>query len=408
MTNKRVLQAALAEPWAITAEGLETVLAIAARENVVTPEALEAYRSERVANTQRLQTRGRVGILEVSGPMFRRANIFTAISGGASYDSLALDFQKALDDPAIQSIVLNMDTPGGEVTGVDEFAKAIRAGRERKRIVAYVGGMGASAGYWLASQAHEIIAADTAMLGSIGVRATYQDTSKKDEAAGNVEFISSQSPGKRSDISSDEGKARVQRTIDALADVFLTTVAKGRGREKDDVIANFGGGDVLIGAAAVAAGMADRLGTFEGVLAELAGRGPSSFSSVRNAKVTDISKADHDIIVAKAVADATATATVAGATGERARIGAILALDDAKGRETTALHLALTTDLSAAAMPAVLAGIPAQAEAPAAAPAAPQGLRAKDAPNGLVAFEPNANEKPANPFAGVVAKLNKA
>ncbi|NKC02429.1 hypothetical protein HED55_00535 [Ochrobactrum haematophilum] len=81
-------------------------------------------------------------------------------------------------------------------------------------------------------------------------------------------------PGKRTDLSTDEGRARIQRTIDALAEVFIATVADGRGVKPDDVIAKFGGGDVLIGSAAVAAGMADRIGNFEAVIKELDGRSP--------------------------------------------------------------------------------------------------------------------------------------
>ncbi|NKW10282.1 hypothetical protein HGG76_15195 [Ochrobactrum tritici] len=74
---------------------------------------------------------------------------------------------------------MSYDTPGGSVTNVDELAKAVRAGKAIKPIVAYVGGAAASAGYWLASQSTEIVIADTALLGSIGVRAALQDTSKR-------------------------------------------------------------------------------------------------------------------------------------------------------------------------------------------------------------------------------------
>src|SRR5690606_38373052 len=153
-------------------------------------------RSEHVPTAERLTKRGSVAILEARGPLFRRANLFTAISGATSYDIMRRDLQSALDDPSIRAIVMNFDTPGGEVNVVDELAKAIRAGKAIKPIMAYVGGSAASAGYWLASQATEIIIAETAVLGSIGVRAVIQDTSEKDAQQGRLEFISSQSPGK--------------------------------------------------------------------------------------------------------------------------------------------------------------------------------------------------------------------
>ncbi|UZD69127.1 S49 family peptidase [Brucella sp. JSBI001] len=179
MPATRALRAALAEPWAITAEGLELVLSVAARENDVSIDALEAYRAEHVPTAERLTRRGSVAILDVRGPLVSRANLFTAISGATSYDILRRDLQAALDNPSIRAIVMSYDTPGGSVTNVDELAKAVRAGKAIKPIVAYVGGSAASAGYWLASQSTEIVIADTALLGSIGVRAALQDTSKK-------------------------------------------------------------------------------------------------------------------------------------------------------------------------------------------------------------------------------------
>lgn len=405
MAATRALRAAIAEPWAITAEGLELVLSVAARENEISVEALEAYRSEHVPTAERLTKRGSVAILEARGPLFRRANLFTAISGATSYDIMRRDLQSALDDPSIRAIVMNFDTPGGEVTGVDELAKAIRAGKAIKPIMAYVGGSAASAGYWLASQATEIVIAETAVLGSIGVRAVIQDTSEKDAQQGRLEFISSQSPGKRTDLKSDEGRGRVQRTIDALADVFIATVAHGRGIKTDDVIAKFGGGDVLIGSAAIDAGMADRLGNFEAVVAELAGRSPSPSTSKRTAKMSEdmIARAEHNTAVEAARKE--------GVTAERARIKAILDLPEAKGREGSAMHLAFTTDLTAEVAAGVLSGLTATA-APAVEQEQQPGLRSQDTKGGLVPFDPSANEQktPAEKLKAswgkVTSKLN--
>ncbi|OAE43925.1 S49 family peptidase [Brucella intermedia] len=393
MPATRALQAALAEPWAITAEGLELVLSVAARENDVSIDALEAYRAEHVPTAERVTRRGSVAILDVRGPLVSRANLFTAISGATSYDILRRDLQASLDDPSIRAIVMSYDTPGGSVTNVDELAKAVRAGKAIKPIVAYVGGSAASAGYWLASQSTEIVIADTALLGSIGVRAALQDTSKKDAEAGRIEFISSQSPGKRTDLSTDEGRARIQRTIDALAEVFIATVADGRGVKPDDVIAKFGGGDVLIGSAAVAAGMADRIGNFEAVIKELDGRAPSATSKFRSTEMTEhmIARAEHDAAVAAARTEGQTAGEKAGATAERTRIQAILNLPEAKGREASAMHLAFTTDLSADTAKGVLSGLVASKPEPEPDPDEdnqPQGLRAQDAPGGLVLFDP--------------------
>lgn len=402
MPDTRALRAAIAEPWAITAEGLELVLQVAARENTITPEALEAYRAEHVPQTERLKKRGNVAVLDVTGPLFRRANLFTAISGATSYDILRRDLQAAIDDPGVSAIVMTYDTPGGEITGVDELAKAIRAGKARKPIVAYVGGTAASAGYWLASQSSEIVVAKTAILGSIGVRAALQDTSKKDAEAGRIEFISSQSPGKRTDLTTDEGRARIQRTIDALADVFIASVAEGRGVKPETVISNFGGGDVLVGQAAINAGMADRIGDFEAVISELAGTRPSRQPKQRMSAMSDetITRAEHETAVANARNE--------GAAAERARVKAILDLPEASGRLASAKHLAFNTAMSVDDAKAVLAGL----EAPKAEAEAPKiENRADETASGLVLDTPKASEKPSadaskDMWARITGKVN--
>src|SRR5690606_36269923 len=157
---------------------------------------------------------------------------------------LATDIQAALDNPYVKAIVLDFDTPGGVATSINELADQIAAGRSRKPIKAYVGGAAASAGYWLASASDEIIVSETALLGSIGVVMSCADTKERDAKAGvrQVESVSSQSPDKRVDPASDEGRAKVQAMVDDLASVFVAAVAKNRSVTADAVLADFGRG----------------------------------------------------------------------------------------------------------------------------------------------------------------------
>jgi hypothetical protein len=135
----------------------------------------------------------------------------------------------------------------------------------------------ASAGYWLASAAQEIVAHKTAQLGSIGVIQPVRVTGDKRI----IEFVSSQSPHKNPDPKTDAGRARIQETVDALAGVFIDSVAEYRNKKPEQVINDFGAGGVKVGRHAVAAGMADRLGSLEGVIQELAQgtRGGAAVSS---------------------------------------------------------------------------------------------------------------------------------
>lgn len=253
-------------PWAITEPALRQILEIAARENA-SVEAVEAQLGRRLDGTRTVSHRDGVALVPVRGPIFRRANMFTEISGATSIEVLAKDFTSALSDPSIHSIVLDIDSPGGEVTGVSEFADMIHAARGAKPLVAYVDGLGCSAAYWLASAADEIVCDQTSALGSIGVVLAVSDPTKA--SARDIEFVSSQSPDKRPDPTSERGRSQIQQTVDALADVFVASVARNRGVSPETVLSDFGQGGIKVGKHAAAAGLADRLGSLEGVIAQL-------------------------------------------------------------------------------------------------------------------------------------------
>lgn len=254
-----------AQPWAITQEALATISAIARRENEPV-EAVEARLGRPLQNARAVTLRGSVAVVPVTGPVFRYANLMTEISGATSLEVLARDFNAALDDPAVTAIVLNIDSPGGQATGIAEFAHMVRAGSAKKQVIAYVDGAAASAAYWIASAASRVVVSKTGMVGSIGAVVAIDTNRTK---AGVVEIVSAQSPKKRADVSTDEGRAQIQTLINAMAQVFIDDVAANRNVSVDKVLADFGQGDMRLGAEAVALGMADQVSTLEQVLAEL-------------------------------------------------------------------------------------------------------------------------------------------
>jgi len=138
---------------------------------------------------------------------------------------------------------------------------------------AYVAGMGCSAAYWLASACSTLVCDPMAELGSIGVVCGYTVRSDR-PGTKSYQFVSSQSPDKRPDLETEHGRTVVQTVVDDMADVFVQAVAKYRKTTAEDVLENFGKGGTLIGQKAVDAGMADRLGSYEEVLADLSGRKP--------------------------------------------------------------------------------------------------------------------------------------
>lgn len=390
----RILTRLQAEPWAMRREEMGILLDIAQRKNE-SPEAVAQKLGRPLENTYAMEMRDGVAILPVSGPLFRYASWFTMVSGATSYDLLALDFAKALADPNVKSILLNIDSPGGEVNGVAEFADQIFSARGQKKITAYIGGLGASAAYWIASAADEIVAADTAMIGSLGTVTQVTDTRERDAKAGVKTFtiVSSQSPFKRLDPSTDAGMGKMQALVDSLSDVFIGKVARNRAVSVETVMQNYGQGDVFVGAAAVNAGMIDRLGSYESVVSELQSGGKvvsglnfaAGSGSNKGKTMSDNEqkpKADADTgATAPAAAVATITPEAAealraegrdagvvtgrteGATAERARIQGILTHAEAAERGEMATHLAFNSSMDIDAAVALLKASPKNAKA---------------------------------------------
>ncbi|MGE3774231.1 MAG: S49 family peptidase [Gammaproteobacteria bacterium] len=269
--RRRALAWAATQSWAIERRALEHLLQIAAREHDPDFDAVLARQGERLRAAADVQVRDSVAILEIVGPIFPYANLFTRISGATSIDQAALDLHAALADPRVRAIVLNIDSPGGATKGISDFAKMVRGAS--KHVVAFVSGSAASAAYWIAAAAAEVVVSDTAIVGSIGIVAQI----RLDEDDKLLEIVSSQSPDKRPNLRTDAGRAVVQRTVDELAQVFIEAVAGYRRVSTDKVTQDFGRGGVLVGRNAVTAGMGDSIGTLESVLESFAngGHGPA-------------------------------------------------------------------------------------------------------------------------------------
>lgn len=305
-----------AQPWAIQPDMLATIAAIARRENE-SVEALEGRLGRPLQNARKVTTRDRVAVIPVTGPVFRYANLFTEISGATSLEVLSRDFTAAAEDPAIKHIVLNIDSPGGQANGIAEFAQMVR--ESKKPVTAYVDGTAASAAYWIAAAAGHIVMSKTAMVGSIGAVVSIS-TTKNDGA---VEIVSNQSPNKRPDVTTEAGRSQVQTLIDALAQVFIEDVAQYRSVSVEDVVTRFGGGDVFLATEAVARGMADEVGTFEGLIAGLSGatanKGEPFMAQQQGAPAAQLPEITREYL-ATHHADLVCTLQSEAAAAERARV----------------------------------------------------------------------------------------
>jgi signal peptide peptidase SppA len=175
---------------------------------------------------------GGIAVVPIMGALSRRGDFFTDILGWATYEGLAATMAELAADRSIAQIVLRVDSPGGTVFGVEDAAQAVADAAKRKPVIAIADGLMASAAYWVASGATEIVATPGSELGSIGVIAVHTDISGALERDGvkATEIKAGKHKGEGSPLRplSDEDRAALEERIEAQYSLFVRRVALGR------------------------------------------------------------------------------------------------------------------------------------------------------------------------------------
>ncbi|WP_024577962.1 MULTISPECIES: S49 family peptidase [unclassified Afipia] len=229
-----------------------------------------------------------------------------SVRGTATYDlemwpymfstqKLARTVTELASDPSVNAIVLDVNTPGGAVTGTKEAADAIYAARSRKGIVAIVNPLCASAGYWLASQCSEIVAIPSADIGSVGVFYLHIDQSQMLADMGLKPTFISAGPFKTEanplEPLSAAAKQFLQTDVDNIYADFVGAVARGRNTTASVVRSQFGGGRCLSSRDALAANMIDRIETADRALNQIL----NGSSSPRQATIARLTRDPADL-----------------------------------------------------------------------------------------------------------------
>jgi len=277
-----ILRRATAEAWAILPTALQALLAIPAhldRENGVQAVTRPGPKS------------GRLAQVPIRGSISRRDSFWSMLFGGASVEGLIKTLREVGADDSIKTVLLDVDSPGGTVSGIPELANEVRRLSERKHVVAMANSLMASAAYWIASQADEIVAAPEALVGSVGVFAIHEDWSRFLEQAGvKISYIAAgkyKVDGNFESPLSDEARAHMQSIVDDAYGLFVGDVARGRGVTAAAVKSDYGEGRVLTARDAKTAGMIDRVAGFEETIQRLAGSS-TPLRSAQNAARNDI------------------------------------------------------------------------------------------------------------------------
>lgn len=264
-------------PWFISQPAMDAI--IERLEAGVAAGAIEGAAGETAAARRTpapAATPGSIAVLPLTGPIDHRESWFTEWFGGTAVDSWGRAFDALVADPNIAAIVLDVESPGGSVFGIEELGDKIFAARAQKPIIAVANAYAASAGYWLACQASELVVTPSGQVGSIGVLCVHQDISKMADQLGvKVTFVHAgrfKVEGNPFEPLGDEARARLQAEVDVYYAAFVRAVARGRGVSQTAVRENFGEGRMVLAAEAVRLGMADREGTLQETLGRLTAR----------------------------------------------------------------------------------------------------------------------------------------
>lgn len=219
---------------------------------------------------------GPVAVIPVQSTLVQKTGTLRPYSGMTGYDGIRQSFLTALDDPEVKAIVLDVDSPGGEVAGCFDLVDTIYNARGEKPIHAILAENAFSAAYAIASAADRITVPRTGGTGSIGVICMHVDWSRALDSAGlKVTFITygdRKADGHPEIPLSKEALARFQSDIDTMGELFVETVARNRNiaasKVRDTEAATY------MGEAGVSLGLADQVAApdaaFRALLAELA------------------------------------------------------------------------------------------------------------------------------------------
>ena len=262
------------ELWAILPEYFEHMQAILRSESP-SPVGRRQDDGAIVAVTKPGPKSGRVAQISITGSITRRSSMWSDYFGGASVEATLTALRNVAADPDVKTVLLNIDSPGGTVDGLPELAAEIRTLRESKHIVALANSLAASAAYWLAAQADEVVATPEALVGSIGVFTAHQDWSAMMERMGvKTTYIHAGKYKVESNPDeplTDEAREHLQGIVDEAYGLFVNDVAKGRGVSAATVRSDYGEGRVLTAKDAKAAGLIDRIAGYHETVARLTG-----------------------------------------------------------------------------------------------------------------------------------------
>jgi signal peptide peptidase SppA len=266
--------------------------------------------------------------ITIKGPLVNSDSPYLKYFGVTGYPEIRDAVLAAVSDPEVKQILLDVDSGGGAVSGCADTGALIRAAHKVKPITTY-GETMASAAYWLGCSAGRVYSGKAALVGSIGVKATFKEYSKANEMAGVTVTVIRAGKYKALADSNEPltkaGEAQIQAMVDASYGVFVDHVAEMRGRTYEYTDKTMADGQEFIGQAAVDVGLTDGITTFDAVVGGLKKKILASLSKPMDNTGTNRFKLSGDLapttpedstMAKKALTEADIAALAAGAAIE--------------------------------------------------------------------------------------------
>lgn len=263
--------------WAMRPESLASLYQLAATGTLTAHLDAEAIDARRQRGRPR-NISGSVQTVPLKGVLAPMGGLFALLFGDMNpLDDFRSAMREAMADDDVGAIIVEVDSPGGVVDHIPEAAAELRAMRGRgKPIVAVANTLAASAAYWIASQADEVVVTPSGAVGSIGVYATHRDMSGAFKLMGVENTLISagkyKTDGNPFEPLSDSAREAIQKDVDDFYTMFVNDVAKGRGARATEVRSGFGEGRVLNSKRALAEGLVDRIETLSETASRLSSR----------------------------------------------------------------------------------------------------------------------------------------
>ncbi|MBC6685940.1 S49 family peptidase [Wolbachia pipientis] len=205
-----------------------------------------------------------IAIIRIYGVLTKKTEAFDHILDMTSYENIHEEIESALEDKSIETILLDIDSPGGEVNGIFDLADFIYSARGKKRLIAIANDDAYSAAYAIASSAEKIFVSRTSGVGSIGVIASHIDQSRFDEKQG-IKYTTIFAGSRKNDLNphepmTSESLESLQKEVGRLYEMFLQLIARNRGLSIEKIRSTEAG--LYFGEKAVEIGLADGVTTF--------------------------------------------------------------------------------------------------------------------------------------------------